>query len=42
MFKKIGEMIPGDDWAEGISAWISKACTFLGKVMAWLGVGNAK
>ena len=41
-FKKIGEIIPGDDWAEGLSAKISKFVTALGKIFSWLGIGNAK
>jgi len=41
-FKKIGEIIPGDDWAEGISAKISNIVLTIGKVFSWLGIGNAK
>lgn len=40
-FKKIGDMIPGEDWTDGVVAWISKICTIIGKIMAWLGVGNS-
>ena len=41
-FKKLGEAIPGDDWAESVSAKISKAVIWIGKVFAWLGIGNPK
>jgi len=41
-FKKIGDAIPGDDWAESLSAKISKLCTWIGKIMSWFGIGNAK
>jgi len=41
-FKKLGELIPGDDWTDGASAWISKAVTFIGKVLSFVGIGNAK
>ena len=36
VFKKIGDMIPGEDWTDGVVAWISKICIWIGKIMAWL------
>jgi len=40
--KKLGEIIPGEDWTDGASAWISKIVTFIGKVLSFIGIGNAK
>ena len=40
-FMYLGKVIPGEDWAEGLSAKISKICTWIGKAFAWLGIGNS-
>ena len=42
VFAWIGKIIPGDDWAEGVSAKISVICLWIGKVFAWLGIGSKK
>jgi len=42
LFMLLGKVIPGEDWAEGVSAKISKIVTFIGRVFAWLGIGNNK
>lgn len=42
VFAWIGKLIPGDDWAESLSAKISIVCVKAGKVFAWLGIGSKK
>ena len=42
VFAWIGKIIPGEDWAEGMSAKISVICVKIGKMFAWLGIGSKK
>ncbi len=39
-FKLIGRLIPGDDWAEGLSAKLSNISKWIGKFITWFGIGN--
>jgi len=42
LLKKIGEAIPGEDWAESASSKISNIVKYIGVVLTWLGIGNPK
>lgn len=39
-FMYLGRVIPGKDFAETLSGKIAKACDFIGRIFAWLGIGN--
>lgn len=42
LFKLIGKIIPGEDWAEGLSAKLSNIAKYIGKFITWFGIGNPK